>query len=29
MYDDLGLSGRFAALAPEPLFGNWNEASIE
>jgi len=25
MYDDSGLSGRFAALAPEPLSGNWNE----
>ena len=25
MYDDSGLSGRFAALAPEPLSGNWDE----
>jgi hypothetical protein len=25
MYDDLGLSGRFAALAPEPLLGSWDE----
>jgi hypothetical protein len=25
MYDDSGLSGRFAALAPEPLAGNWDE----
>ena len=25
MYDDSGLSGRFAALAPEPLSGNWDD----
>lgn len=25
MFDDSGLSGRFAALAPEPLSGNWDE----
>jgi len=25
MYDDSGLSDRFAALAPEPLSGNWDE----
>ena len=25
MYDDSGLSGRFAALAPEALSGNWDE----
>jgi hypothetical protein len=25
MYDDGGLSGRFAALAPEPRPGNWDE----
>ena len=25
MYDDSELSGRFAALAPEPLSGNWDE----
>jgi hypothetical protein len=25
MYDDSGLFGRFAALAPEPLSGNWDE----
>ena len=25
MYDDSQLSGRFAALAPEPLSGNWDE----
>ena len=25
MYDDRGLSGRFAAVAPEPLSGNWDE----
>jgi hypothetical protein len=25
MYDDSGLSGRFAALAPEPLSANWDE----
>jgi hypothetical protein len=25
MYDDSGLSGRFAALAPEPLSGNWHD----
>ena len=25
MYDDRGLSGRFAALAPEPLPENWDE----
>lgn len=25
MYDHSGLSGRFAAVAPEPLSGNWDE----
>jgi hypothetical protein len=25
MYDDSGLSARFAALAPEPLSGNWDD----
>jgi hypothetical protein len=25
MYDDSGLSGRFAALAPDPLSGSWDE----
>ena len=25
MYEDSWLSGRFAALAPEPLSGNWDE----
>ena len=25
MYEDSGLSGRFAALAPKPLAGNWDE----
>jgi hypothetical protein len=25
MYDDSGLSGRFAALAPEPLSANWDD----
>jgi hypothetical protein len=25
MYDDSGLSGRFAALAPEPLPGHWDD----
>lgn len=25
IYDDSGLSGRFAALAPEPLSGNWED----
>ena len=25
MYDDSEVSGRFAALAPEPLSGNWDE----
>ena len=25
MYDDSELSGRFAALAPEPVSGNWDE----
>ena len=25
MYDDSRLSGRFAALAPEPLSGNWDK----
>jgi hypothetical protein len=25
MYEDSRLSGRFAALAPKPLSGNWDE----
>ena len=25
MYEDNGLFGRFAALAPEPLAGNWDD----